>query len=375
MVSGLSSKIKVGAPVLSAIAAMAVAVVTCYRCIDDETQEIQHPDPKVVPTKEVPTAPKDHYHPLQSEPSIATKSVFFDIGAMYSASGYMGDGESGNNVELNEAWKDTFHTEPSAIRIRYRPGSVGWAGVFWLNQPDNWGAKAGDDLEEKGFNKISFWAKGDSGGELVEFKAGGIENENFPHKDSFRATTGKVELSKEWEEHTIDLTGKDLSSVIGGFCWVASRSGNPNGATFYLDDIRYVGVVPCEAIKVPAKPDWKRSPLVPTGITISKGQTLTMEADGKWTVGLGQVDANGTSDACECPVRDANNRAQVGALIGQIGENGRPFLVGTSYSEKAVADGELFLGSNDNMGDCTGAGKGSCYDDNAGELGVCVLLE
>jgi hypothetical protein len=37
----------------------------------------------------------------------------------------------------------------------------------------------------------------------------------------------------------IDLTGKDLKSVGGGFGWVANASNNPNGAIFYLDDVKY----------------------------------------------------------------------------------------------------------------------------------------
>lgn len=32
----------------------------------------------------------------------------------------------------------------------------------------------------------------------------------------------------------------DLSHLIGGFFWAASKDDNPNGATFYLDDIKYL---------------------------------------------------------------------------------------------------------------------------------------
>lgn len=74
---------------------------------------------------------------------------------------------------------------------------------------------------------------------MVEFKAGGIETMKHKHRDSFRATLGRVTLTKEWREYSIDLTGADLSSVIGGFCWVASADYNTGaGVVFYLDDIR-----------------------------------------------------------------------------------------------------------------------------------------
>ena len=35
------------------------------------------------------------------------------------------------------------------------------------------------------------------------------------------------------------MASKDLSHVIGGFGWAANSDNNPNGATFYLDDIQY----------------------------------------------------------------------------------------------------------------------------------------
>ena len=37
----------------------------------------------------------------------------------------------------------------------------------------------------------------------------------------------------------IDLEGKDLSHIIGGFCFAASKDDNPNGFVVYFDDIIY----------------------------------------------------------------------------------------------------------------------------------------
>ena len=73
----------------------------------------------------------------------------------------------------------------------------------------------------------------------MEFKSGGISTPGKKFKDSFTATTGKLVLKKNWSRYVIDLRTKDLSSVIGGFCWVASKSGNPQGLTFYLDDMQF----------------------------------------------------------------------------------------------------------------------------------------
>ena len=75
--------------------------------------------------------------------------------------------------------------------------------------------------------------------EVVEFKAGGIDAPRTEHKDSFVATTSGVTLGKEWKQYTLNLASQDLTSVIGGFCWIAWGHANPDGLTFYLDDIRY----------------------------------------------------------------------------------------------------------------------------------------
>jgi hypothetical protein len=163
-----------------------------------------------------------------------------DISHAFTPSGWMGDGMAGTKfVELNEAWVHEFVTPPTAIRLEYRPGIQRWAGIYWQNRPDNWGEMEGEDLRDQGFTKITFWARGERGGEVVEFKSGGIEAVGRKFKDSYSATSGTIILEPEWHEYSIDLSGKDLSSVIGGFAWVAAGSANPDGLTFYLDDIKF----------------------------------------------------------------------------------------------------------------------------------------
>lgn len=164
----------------------------------------------------------------------------FDVAAMFTASGWMGDGQQGTKyIQLMEAWKDKPHSVPSGIKVVYSPGPSGWGGIYWQNKPDNWGDKPGEDFSQAGYKKLTFWARGETGDEVVEFKAGGINAPGKPYKDSFEVSTGKVQLDKEWKQFTLNLAQKNLSSVIGGFSWVAAKSANPEGATFYLDDIFY----------------------------------------------------------------------------------------------------------------------------------------
>lgn len=171
------------------------------------------------------------------EPLIITDNFY--------ATGFMGDGEiaGGKYVVFNEAFVDKERPDSTCLKITYRLGPKRWAGVYWLNAPDNWGDKPGEDLSSDGFTKITFWAKGSVGGEIVEFKAGGVNTPGKPHKDSFTANyrPKKLRLTSDWKEYTISLANRGLSSVIGGFCWSANDSGNPNGLTFFLDDAQFEG--------------------------------------------------------------------------------------------------------------------------------------
>lgn len=130
------------------------------------------------------------------------------------------------------------HLPSSSIKTNYTPGAKGWASIYWQNIDSNCGDCPCCD--GKGFKKLTFWAKGKKGGEQVEFKSGGIDNPAKPYKDSFEVTMRGEPLEKSWKQYTIDLSGQNLSNVIGGFAWVANRDSNPNGLTFYLDDIVFV---------------------------------------------------------------------------------------------------------------------------------------
>ena len=128
---------------------------------------------------------------------------------------------------------------PNVIRIAYAPGgSERWAGIYWWNPPGgNWGeVDGGFDLSCA--TKLTFWARGDIGGEVAEFRVGGLRGS---YKDSLQPalSTGPIILTNQWVQYMLDLTGKDLSHVIGGFVWVANKASNPNGATIYLDEIKF----------------------------------------------------------------------------------------------------------------------------------------
>jgi hypothetical protein len=49
-----------------------------------------------------------------------------------------------------------------------------------------------------------------------------------------------VRVIPRWQQVEINLTGADLSYIIGGFAWIADWDMVQNkSCTFYLDDIRF----------------------------------------------------------------------------------------------------------------------------------------
>jgi hypothetical protein len=151
-------------------------------------------------------------------------------------SGFMGDY---SDIKYEGSCKEDPYLGDTCIRVTYngkRTQGAGWAGIMWQNPANNWGTiDGGLDLSKA--TKLTFWAKGAKGTERIEeFKVGGLMGE---FSDSDSATIGPVMLNKTWTQYTIDLKGKDMSYIIGGFCWAANVDNNPDGAVFYLDEIKF----------------------------------------------------------------------------------------------------------------------------------------
>ncbi len=153
----------------------------------------------------------------------------------YDPSGWMGDY---SDMAMTQENLTDPHSGSTSIKLTYtakKTQGAGWAGIYWQNPANNWGSKAGG-YDLTGAKKLTFWARGEKGGEQIEeFKIGGITGE---HADSDVAGIGPVSLTTDWQEFVIDLDGKDLSSISGGFCWVAKADSNLQGMVFYLDDIK-----------------------------------------------------------------------------------------------------------------------------------------
>ena len=191
--------------------------------------------PPIAPT--VPPSPTE----AQSDTTAVAECplyVYQDWGAEVNSfvpEGWMGDY---SDITLDDNYKLDAE-RPSVVQIAYTPkGSEQWAGIYWWNPPGSSFGKRDGGFDLSCATKLTFWARGNKGGEKAEFKVGGIEG---TYKDSLQPakSSGPIVLTNKWVEYTIPLTGEDLSHIIGGFVWVTNKPSNPNGAVIYLDDIKF----------------------------------------------------------------------------------------------------------------------------------------
>ena len=169
------------------------------------------------------------------------------------------DGD-GNRADINPGYTDNCFSGATCVENTFDSNKGNWGGWYFMNgvlegeetQPKlNWGdyPDAGHDLT--GATKLTFYAKGKTGNEQVEFFAFGIGRDpktgnpikpgsNFYPDSSPKVSLGYQTLTNTWQKFEIALTGVDLSYVLGGFGWVTDASHNNNqDITFYLDDIKY----------------------------------------------------------------------------------------------------------------------------------------
>jgi hypothetical protein len=218
---------------------LAVLTVTTAGCGKKDSQESKAKTED--PAAHAQTATAEASSSDEKKTSFKPFIVYKDKGSpnRFTPSGYMPNGEC---LKMEDAHTLMCHEGKTCIKVTYdiacSKKSRNWAGIYWLNPADNWGDRKGG-YNLTGAERLTFWARGEKGGEQIEeFKAGGV-GRGMDYPDTDNAFIGPVILTKEWKEYTIDLRGKDLSYISGGFAWVTNADVNPQECVFYLDDISY----------------------------------------------------------------------------------------------------------------------------------------
>ena len=184
--------------------------------------------------------------------------VYKDVNSPYnhfSERAKMWGGTGSGNVEMNECWSDNPYSGGTCIRCTFTPGETTyWGGFYFQNgvwlegaeaQELNWGTYKDAGYDLTGATRLSFWARGEKGGERIKFFilgigwSGSIENSEYPDSD-YQRTINYFPLNKEWTKYEINLGKVDLSYVLDGFGWVGGSGSSESGSqpvTFYVDEI------------------------------------------------------------------------------------------------------------------------------------------
>jgi len=154
----------------------------------------------------------------------------------YFPTGWMGNHKS---LKLDPECRQAPHSGETCLQVRYEAPD-NWVGVVWQHPAQDWGDRPGG-WNLSGAKKLTFWARGDAGGEVVSIQFGLLATKpGQPAKKFPDSATGKLEklaLTRDWKMFEFDLQGLDLSRIKTGFSFVLTGQAQP--VVLYLDDIRY----------------------------------------------------------------------------------------------------------------------------------------
>ena len=150
-------------------------------------------------------------------------------GQLFVPSGVMGSAEA---VKVDASCKEQPKFGETCMKCRYGD-AANWAGLVWQYPANDWGDQP-EAVNVSGARKLSFWARGKSGGEKIKFGYG-LLGQDKKFSDSSKGEIS-VELTPEWVEYTVECQGK-MSHIKTGFYW--SLAGQEEPVEFFLDRIRF----------------------------------------------------------------------------------------------------------------------------------------
>ena len=182
---------------------------------------------------------------------------FLSAGNHFAERGQMCNrGDEASVPVMNEAYTVNPHSGLNCIRCEFKAKKSNWGGWFFMNgampanaknAQINWGTIPGAGQNVQGATRLTFWARGEFGGEKVRFFSLGIGRNpssgvaSAPYPDSARQVSSPfITLSKEWKQYELKLDNLNLTNVLLGFAWQTKSTINQHkDITFYLDDIAF----------------------------------------------------------------------------------------------------------------------------------------
>jgi len=171
-------------------------------------------------------------------------------------------------VTVNGSWTNNPHSGATCNRFSFQPAPGELEGGFYFmngilvdrSPLPYFGGTTVDGtsipvtnftgLNLSGTVALNFWARGEQGGEKIEFFIGGVGRDpntgepefGKPFPDStprFPPRYTITTLGNTWQKYSIPLTNLNLTNIMGGFAWYATVANNPAGAVFFVDDIEF----------------------------------------------------------------------------------------------------------------------------------------
>jgi hypothetical protein len=156
-----------------------------------------------------------------------------DVSATFGKINATTTGDNNDNIlTVNNAFSDPETHCELCTKMTYEPGEAGMAEASYT------GGKA----HISGASNVTFWARGEEGGETATFKAAGAQ---APDGTAVYANSTQATLGKEWKMYAIGLPEGDLYSVSHPFSvdFFAANSTSSTAAsqtaTIYLKGITY----------------------------------------------------------------------------------------------------------------------------------------
>ena len=146
-------------------------------------------------------------------------------------SGWMGNYKE---LQVDADYTSDPYVGETCMKICYN-GLYDWGGIAWQHPANDWGEREGG-YNLSGSKKLTFWAKGEFGGEDVDFGIG-ILGKDKKYHDTANANLKNITLKSSWNQYSIKLKGKNLSRIKTPFYFTIT--GDTSKITVYLDDIRF----------------------------------------------------------------------------------------------------------------------------------------
>jgi len=140
-------------------------------------------------------------------------------------------------LKVHDGFIDTERNCEFCIRVEYVTGPEGVAGMAFKSDQ-------GFDLST--VKKVTFYAMGQDGGEVIKFKAAGKKVDNKEVSDieifknvKFDKTTKEVTLTTDWKRFEIDLSNSDLNGITHPFGFEISKDKNKADSVIFIKGVKY----------------------------------------------------------------------------------------------------------------------------------------